>query len=65
MARAFLTPEEVGRRLAVSPASVRRWIVAGQLDAVRLGNGNLARYRLTPEAVDEFVRPAHHLDEAA
>ena len=65
MSAVLLTPEQVGRRLSVSSASVRRWIQSGELEAVRLGSGDLARYRISDDALAAFVRPAHDDLEAA
>jgi excisionase family DNA binding protein len=53
-----LTPAEAARELGVSAVSVRRWASSGQLPAVRLGGGELARYRIEREALDAFVRSA-------
>ena len=54
----LLSPTEAAERLGVSTATARRWAVSGELEAVRLCRGNLARIRITESAFDEFVRPA-------
>jgi excisionase family DNA binding protein len=53
-----LTPADVAKRLGVSEVSVRRWVLEGKLEGVRLGDGQLARYRVSEDALDRFVRPA-------
>lgn len=44
--------------LAVSPKTVRRYIAAGDLDAVRLGRRTI---RITAESLDKFI-DAHHVN---
>lgn len=59
-ARNFLTPLEIGESYGVEKGTVINWIrrgvkIAGQrvkLDALRIGS----RYRITPAALDEFLR---------
>jgi excisionase family DNA binding protein len=46
---------EVAAELGVSPETVRRWVRTGELEAIRLGAGPLARYRIAPEAIDAFL----------
>lgn len=52
-----LTPAEAAAELGVSAASVRRWVASGELQAVRLGDGDLARIRIPRAALERFVRP--------
>lgn len=47
----LLTVDDVAMRLSVSTKSVRRWIEAGELAAVRLGRA----VRIKEEAVADFV----------
>ena len=47
------TVEETARLLRVSPITIRRYIAAGELEAVRVGRG----VRVHREAIDRFVRP--------
>lgn len=51
----LLTPSEAAYALSVSDRTVHRWIRHGDLPAVRVGG----RYRITREAVQSMVRPAH------
>jgi excisionase family DNA binding protein len=45
----------VAAELGVSPETVGRWVRTGELAAIRLGAGPLARYRIAPEAIDAFL----------
>ena len=47
------TVDETARLLRVSPITIRRYIAAGQLEAVRVGRG----VRVHREAIDRFVKP--------
>jgi len=63
----MLTPPEVARRYGVSPDTVRARIVAGQLPAVNVGQGQRRpRYRVSAEGLKEFdaKRPARVAPEA-
>ena len=52
----LLTPGEVAERLRVTSEQVRCLIRKGQLEAVNVGTGpKRPLYRITPEAVDEFL----------
>ena len=51
---ARLTVAEVAGRLGVSDVTVRRWIAAGELAALRIGGR--AGYRIRPEDVEAFER---------
>jgi excisionase family DNA binding protein len=55
----MLSPEQAGRRLGVSAETVRRWVTEGRLEGVRLGDAPLARYRISADALERFLRPAH------
>jgi excisionase family DNA binding protein len=50
-----LTRREVADRLNVSIWTVRAMTRDGRLPAVRLGDGPLARIRVTPAAVDRLL----------
>jgi excisionase family DNA binding protein len=52
-----LTVRDVACELGVTTATVRRWLVTGELDGVRLGGSCKARYRVTRHALEAFVRP--------
>jgi excisionase family DNA binding protein len=53
-----MTVGDVARELNVSAVTVRRWVAAGDLEALRLGRSASAHYRIERSAVEEFVRPA-------
>ncbi len=50
---ALLTTSEVAEALRVDSATVRRWIAAGTLPAVRLPSG---QSRITREVLDDLLR---------
>lgn len=50
----YLNTQEVADRLRVDPVTVRRWIRAGELEAVPLGPK--AGYRITEEALQTFIK---------
>jgi excisionase family DNA binding protein len=52
---------DVARRLGISRMSVYRRIRSGELEAYRVGESG--EYRITPEAVDELLRPARQEGE--
>ena len=58
--RADLTPlltiPDVADYCRVSTKTVRRWITADDLVAIRLGN----QWRITPEDLDRFIRLARN-----
>ncbi|NPV54941.1 MAG: helix-turn-helix domain-containing protein [Firmicutes bacterium] len=47
----LLTPEEVAKRLAVSPKSIREWLRNGKLRGVKVGR----LWRISPQALDRFL----------
>lgn len=47
----YLSPEEVGKMFRASKSTVRRWVEAGRLPAVRIGR----RLLIPAEAVDKLV----------
>ena len=47
----YLSPEEVGKMFRASKSTVRRWVEAGRLPAVRLGR----RLLIPADAVDKLV----------
>ena len=52
----LLTPDEVADRLRVTAEQIRSLIRRGELTAINVGVGRKRpRYRLQPEAVDEFL----------
>jgi excisionase family DNA binding protein len=55
--RRWFTPPQVAEQLAVDSAKVIAWIRSGALAAVNVGNGaTRPRYRVAPEAFEEFLR---------
>ena len=53
----MLTVNQVAKRLQVDAEVVRGWCRSGALRCVNVGRGKLKpRYRVTPEALEEFVR---------
>jgi len=51
---AFLTVEDVAQRLRIHPQTVRGWIRAGRLPAVRAGR----LLRVSPAVLEQFLSPA-------
>ena len=47
----YLTPRQVAERLGVNTITVRRWIAAGQLKAVRMG-GKRSRLFIPSDAIE-------------
>jgi excisionase family DNA binding protein len=54
----LLTVDEVARTLGVSPATVRRMIARGDLDALKLGDGRSSPIRVPGAAVARFLTDA-------
>jgi excisionase family DNA binding protein len=54
----LLSVSDVAQALNCDRQSVIRWIQSGQLAAIRLGDGQLARYRVTRSALAQFLVPA-------
>jgi excisionase family DNA binding protein len=50
--RQFLTVDQVAARLQVNPQTVRNWIDAGELPALRIGS---RRVRVQKPALDAFI----------
>lgn len=48
----YLTPEEIAAKLRVDISTVRRWIKAGQLPALRVGR----QYRVEEPAYEAFLK---------
>jgi excisionase family DNA binding protein len=53
----LLSASAAAAELGVSVATLRRYVAEGELEAVRLGPGPLARIRVSREALDRFARP--------
>ena len=58
----LLSVAEVAARLGVDVQTVRRYIHSGDLVAVRLGGSPKSHYRVTPRALDAFLK---HPEEVA
>jgi excisionase family DNA binding protein len=48
------TVEDIARLLSVHPETVRKWIKAGELRAIKLGGP--AGYRISQSAYEQFLR---------
>ena len=57
----FLTVQETAQILRVTPLTVRRFIAAGRISAVKAGKG----VRVRKESVEEFIRPVEPKDQKA
>jgi excisionase family DNA binding protein len=55
----FLTVDEVAARLKLNPQTVRNWISAGALPAVRAGR----RVRVRAASLEAFLEPSGHAAE--
>lgn len=51
----LLTPAEAAQRLGVTTKTLRRWWLAGQIDAIKLPSGRL---RYTEQAIDAIKEQA-------
>ncbi len=55
----WLSPPKLARMLGIEPPKVIGWIKRGELRALNVAdkkNGR-PRYRISPDALDEFMRP--------
>lgn len=52
----MLTIKEVAARLRLNPETVRLHIVSGELAAVKTGPGKTSRYRISEEALADFLK---------
>jgi excisionase family DNA binding protein len=53
----FMTPPEIAKLLRVSFETVIGWVRSAELRAVNVGSGlKRARYRISRESLDEFLR---------
>jgi hypothetical protein len=52
----WFTPPQVARQLAVDPAKVVGWCKSGKLVAVNVSDGIRPRFRISPEALADFLR---------
>ncbi len=59
----YLTAEEVGERLKVSPWTVKRWLRDGELRGVRLGKNG--PWRTTEDDLSAFLEESTKGKEAA
>jgi excisionase family DNA binding protein len=49
----YYSPEDISKKYNVNPATVRKWIREGKLEAVKLG----VLWRISETALQEFVKP--------
>jgi excisionase family DNA binding protein len=54
MSENLLTPEQVAKRLAVNPDTVRHWLRAGTLQGVKIGPGKI--WRISEEELNRFIK---------
>jgi len=47
----YFSPEDIGKQYNVKPATVRKWIREGKLQAARLGG----LWRISEEQLQEFI----------
>lgn len=52
---AYLTPPEVARLLRMRQATVVSWIRSGRLPAIDISEGRRPRYRISTQALDEYL----------
>jgi excisionase family DNA binding protein len=52
----WLTPPQAAELLAVDPSKVIGWIKSGALAAIDVSNGRRPRYRISQEAIEDFLR---------
>ena len=52
----YWTPPMIGKLLGVDPARVIGWIRAGKLAAINLSDRTRPRFRVSQEALDDFLR---------
>ena len=52
----MLTFAEVCDELRMSPKTVRKLIVSGQLEAFKAGTAQTSPYRITEDALAEFIK---------
>ncbi|HHY76745.1 MAG TPA: helix-turn-helix domain-containing protein [Firmicutes bacterium] len=64
----LLTTEEVANILKVSPRTILRWIHAGTLAAVKLGEGRRSEWRIRRQDLNEYIearlKPAERKNES-
>lgn len=57
VSRSCVSVEAAARIVGVSPTTVRRALVRGDLEGYRAGRRG--QFRIPPEALGEWIRPAH------
>ena len=55
-AHSYLTPPGIAKLLRVASDKVHGWIRRGELRAVNVGDGVRARYRVSQESLDAFLK---------
>lgn len=54
----YLTTRDIAKRLSINPVTVRRWIEAGKIPAVKIGGkGRHGRWRVKEEDLERFINP--------
>jgi excisionase family DNA binding protein len=59
--RRTLSVGTAARLLGLHPSTIRRALKSGELEGYRAGRRGM--YRIPPDALDTWVRPAHQEDE--
>jgi excisionase family DNA binding protein len=49
------SPPQIAEQLGVDPSKVLGWIKSGILEAINVSNGRRQRYRISPEALEQFL----------
>jgi excisionase family DNA binding protein len=65
MTESPLTVSAVALELGVSTGTVRRWILSGELQAVKLGRTRSAHYRVERAALERFLIPTSEGEDCA
>lgn len=52
----WLTTAQAGEAIAVSEATVRRWVDQGRIEAVNVGSVARPRFRISEDALAAFMR---------
>lgn len=60
MTERMLTPEQAAERLALTPKTVREWILKGTLPAAKMGR----LWRIREADLDDFIRKTVSMKEA-
>lgn len=65
MSVSMFSIRQVARMLRVGDREVRRWIRAGELTVVNLGNADRAKHRVSQQDLDKFLESRRVVAKAA